>query len=251
MFELITANKRRSAALIAAFVLVFCLIGVVVGLVVGQLVLGLLVGFAVGAAIAAMAYFKADAKALKASGATVADAGHYQRLHNLVEGLCVAIGLAKPQILVVEDAALNAFATGRDPKHAALVVTTGLLEQLDRVELEGIVAHELAVIRAHDTLVGTVAVTLAAGIPVVGRSLLSAVLRPDRETSADIAATAITRYPPGLIAALEKLRNGSNVVRRAKASSAHLWLCSPLADTVGADAGRVSLEERIALLREM
>jgi len=250
MTELITANKRRSIALGAGFVLVVCLVGAVLGLLIGQLLLGAIAGLVVGAVFWALAFKTADVRALKACGAVPADRDHYQRLHNLVEGLCVAIGLPKPQIFVVEDGALNALATGRDPKHASLAVTTGLLERLDRVELEGIVAHELAAIRAHDTGVATLAVSLAAGIPLVGDRILRAVLPPDRDTSADIAAASITRYPPGLVAALEKLRNGSTVVGGVKASTAHLWICSPLAETP-ADDGRTPLEQRIALLREI
>lgn len=250
MFELITANKRRTVVLVAGFTLAVCLVGAVLGLLVGQLLLGALAGLLVGAGVGGIAYATADAFALKACHARPADRDHYQRLHNLVEGLCVAIGLPKPQIMVIEDPALNALATGRDPKHASLAVTTGLLEQLDRVELEGVVAHELAQIRVHDTLLGTVAATLAARLPLVGQSLLSKLVPSGRDTSADLAAAAITRYPPGLIAALEKLRAGSTVVRGAKAATAHLWICTPVADG-SADGLGTPLEQRIALLREM
>ena len=84
----------------------------------------------------------------------------YARLHNLVEGLCIASGLPKPRIYVVDDEAPNAFATGRNPQHAAIAVTTGLLEKMNRVELEGVVAHELAHIKNYDILVSTLAVTM-------------------------------------------------------------------------------------------
>src|SRR5687768_4418514 len=84
----------------------------------------------------------------------------YARLHNLVEGLCIAAGLPKPRIYVIEDDAPNAFATGRDPRHAAVAVTTGLMEKLTRVELEGVLAHELSHVKNYDILVSTLAVTL-------------------------------------------------------------------------------------------
>ena len=88
-------------------------------------------------------YFYSDKIALAASRAKPADGPEYQRYHNLVEGLCIAAGLPKPRLYVVDDPAPNAFATGRNPKHAALAVTTGLLEMMNRVELEGVIAHEL------------------------------------------------------------------------------------------------------------
>src|SRR5687768_18491578 len=84
----------------------------------------------------------------------------YARLHNLVEGLCIAAGLPKPRIYVIEDDAPNAFATGRDPRHAAVAVTTGLMDKLTRIELEGVLAHELSHIKNYDILVSTLAVTL-------------------------------------------------------------------------------------------
>ena len=94
------------------------------------------------------------------SRAKPADPTTYARLHNLVEGLCIASGLPKPRVYVIEDEAPNAFATGRDPKHAAIAVTTGLLQKMNRVELEGVIAHELSHIKNYDILVSTLAVTM-------------------------------------------------------------------------------------------
>ena len=122
------------------------------------------VGLAVAVVIAvggsAAAYWKSDAVALAMSRAQPADPVEYARLHNLVEGLCIAAGLPKPRLYVVEDDAPNAFATGRNPKHAAIAVTTGLLGKLDRMELEGVLAHELSHIKNYDILVSTLAVTM-------------------------------------------------------------------------------------------
>ena len=94
------------------------------------------------------------------SHAVPADPVQYARYHNLVEGLCIASGLPKPRLYIVDDAAPNAFSTGRNPKHAAVAVTTGLLEKMNRVELEGVLAHELSHIRNYDVLVMTLAVTM-------------------------------------------------------------------------------------------
>ena len=94
------------------------------------------------------------------SRAHPADPVEYARLHNIVEGLCIAAGLPKPRVYVIDDDAPNAFATGRDPKHAAIAVTTGLLDKMNRIELEGVIAHELSHIKNYDILVSTIAVTL-------------------------------------------------------------------------------------------
>ena len=167
MFELIRSNKRRSVALIAAFVGVLCLVGAAFGLLIGNGIVGTLVALVFSGAMAFASYWKADAIALAVSRAKPADPQQYQRLHNLVEGLCIASGLPKPRVYIVDDPAPNAFATGRDPKHAAIAVTTGLLEKLNRVELEGVVAHELSHIRNYDILVSTLAVTLVGSVALL------------------------------------------------------------------------------------
>ena len=189
------------------------------------------------------------------SHARPADPQEYARLHNLVEGLCIAAGLPKPRLYIIDDAAPNAFATGRNPHHAAVAVTTGLLEKMNRVELEGVLAHELSHVKNYDILVSTLAVTLVGVIailatsrsgscggagratattasngavgrrrssrssgsccwslmPVVARLMQFAVSRR-RESLADFTGVALTRYPPGLIAALEKLKDDTTVV---------------------------------------
>ena len=301
MFELIRSNKRRSVALIASFVLVLCLVGAAVGLLVGYGIQGTIIALVFSAAMAFASYWKADAIALAVSRAKPADPQQYQRLHNLVEGLCIASGLPKPGIYIVDDPAPNAFATGRDPKHAAIAVTTGLLEKLNRVELEGVVAHELSHIRNYDILVSTLAVTLVGSVallsnlairmmwwnggrsrrdgdrgdsgnvlailgfvllifaPIIAKAMQAAVSRK-RETLADVSACQMTRFPPGLISALEKLRDDTTVTHSATTATAHLWIEQPMSG-VG-DHGKLGwfnklfdthppLEERIALLREL
>ena len=151
MFELIKANKRRSALLIASFVVLLSLVGAAFGLLLGYGPYGAIFALVFSGAMAFASYWKADSIALAVSRAKPADPQQYQRLHNLVEGLCIAAGLPKPRVFVVEDPAPNAFATGRNPKHAAIAVTTGLLEKMNRVELEGVIAHELSHVRNYDT----------------------------------------------------------------------------------------------------
>ena len=246
MFDAIRSNKRRSAFLVAGFVLFVVAIGAVVGYLSGGGPFSLLISAVIALAIAWGSYWKSDSIALAVSRAKPADPDTYQRLHNLVEGLCIASGLPKPRVYVIEDVAPNAFATGRNPRHAAIAVTTGLLDQMNRVELEGVIAHELSHIRNYDILVSTIAVTLVGTVaimtdlairmmwwnggrarragdrndsgnplalfgflllllsPLIARAMQAAVSRR-RETLADISACQMTRYPPGLISALEKL----------------------------------------------
>jgi heat shock protein HtpX len=301
MFELIRANKRRSVLLIVGFVAVFALIGAAVGLLMGYGPQFTVIALLLSGATAFVSYWKADSIALAVSRAKPADPGEYQRLHNLVEGLCIASGLPKPRIYIVEDAAPNAFATGRNPKHAAIAVTTGLLDQMNRVELEGVVAHELSHIKNYDILVSTLAVTLVGAValltdlairmmwwnggrvarsgdrgdsnnplalvgfallilsPIIAKAMQATISRK-RETLADITACQLTRYPPGLISALEKLRDDTTVTHSATTATAHLWIEQPMSG-VGDNGkhGRWNrlfdthppLDERIALLREL
>src|SRR5690242_17853793 len=129
MFELVRSNKRRSVLLVAGFVLVVVAIGLVVGMLVGLGWWGIAIALVLSGGLAFASYWKSDAVALHVSRAQPADPEVYKRLHNLVEGLCIASGLPKPRVYIVDDPAPNAFATGRNPQHAAIAVTTGLLEK--------------------------------------------------------------------------------------------------------------------------
>src|SRR5918995_5716343 len=159
MFELIRSNKRRSVALVAGFIAVAVLIGLAAGYIAGFGVWGIVIALLLAGGLAFFSYWKADAIALAVSRAHPADPEQYRRLYNLVEGLCIAGGLPQPGVYIVDDPAPNAFATGRNPQHAAIAVTTGLLEKMNRVELEGVLAHELSHIKNYDILVSTLAVT--------------------------------------------------------------------------------------------
>ncbi len=167
MFEQIRANKRKSALLIAGFVVVLVLVGLAFGLAIGNGLVGTIVALVFAGIMAFVSYWKSDSIALAVSRAKPADPEQYRRLHNLVEGLCIAGGLPKPAVYVIDDPAPNAFATGRNPKHAAIAVTSGLLEKMNRVELEGVLAHELSHIRNYDILVSTLAVTLVGAVALL------------------------------------------------------------------------------------
>ncbi|MSX99192.1 MAG: M48 family metalloprotease, partial [Actinobacteria bacterium] len=167
MYDLIASNKRRSVFLLLGFSLFLVVVGMAAGLVLGNPVVGTTFAFVVSGVMAVVSYWKSDTIALKVSRAVPADEVEYKRLHNLVEGLCIAGGLPKPRLYVINDQAPNAFATGRNPKHAAVAVTSGLLEKLDRVELEGVLAHELSHIKNYDILVSTLAVTLVGTVALL------------------------------------------------------------------------------------
>jgi heat shock protein HtpX len=285
---------------VALVVLVVMAVDLLLGFGIG----GLVVALVLAGGGTAIAYWKSDALALAMSHARPADPTTYARLHNLVEGLCIAAGLPKPSVYVVDDPAPNAFATGRNPRHAAIAVTTGLLDKLNRVELEGVLAHELSHVKNYDILVSTLAVTLVGVValladfslrflwwggprhsddtkegsgggpaavlallglalllvaPLVARLMQFSVSRR-REALADVSGVALTRYPPGLISALEKLKADTTVVHSSSRATAHLWMESPLARTP--EEGRLSrlnrlfdthppLEERIAALKEL
>src|SRR5439155_5426138 len=156
----IARNKRRTFLILAFFVVLVVLAGGAIDLLTGGGVVIVIIAFVIAMVMAWGSYFYSDKIALAASRARPAEGPEYQRYHNLVEGLCIASGLPKPRLYIVDDPAPNAFSTGRNPKHAAIAVTTGLLERMNRVELEGVLAHELSHIRNYDVLVMTLAVTM-------------------------------------------------------------------------------------------
>jgi len=231
--------------LVLAFVAVVVLVVWAIAALLGAGIVGLVVAVVVAAAISLVAYWKSDAVALAIVRARRADSEQYPRLHNVIEGLCMAAGLPKPRVYVVDDAAPNAFAVGRNPRHAAIVVTTGLLDKLSRIELEGVLAHELSHVKNYDTLVSTVAVMLV-GVPaIVLRPVFSPVVPlvvgRNREGSADLNGVSLTRYPPGLISALEKLEADTTVVHSNSRATAHLWIASPYPP----------IDERIRVLKDL
>jgi heat shock protein HtpX len=167
MYEQIARNKRRTFVMLAAFVLLIAAVAVALGIIFKAGVAIVPIAIVIAIAMAWTSYFASDRIALAASRAKPADGPEYARYHNLVEGLCIAAGLPKPRLYVVDDPAPNAFATGRNPKHAAVAVTTGLLEKMNRVELEGVLAHELSHVRNYDILVTTIAVTAVGAIALM------------------------------------------------------------------------------------
>jgi heat shock protein HtpX len=300
--EQIARNKRRTFLMLLGFVVVITLAATAIVLLFGGGWVGVVIAFVIAMALAWGSYYNSDKIAIAASRAQPADETEYRRYHNLVEGLCIAAGLPKPRLYVVDDPAPNAFATGRNPKHAALAVTTGLLDVMNRVELEGVIAHELSHVKNYDILVTTIAVTAVGTIALIsdiglrfafwgglsGRrdnngdsgplgaviaiaSLAVLMLAPfagylmqmamsrNREYLADASGVQLTRYPPGLISALEKLRDDQAVVHHATKATAQMWIEQPLETDKQKPGSKFNnlfdthppLEDRIARLLEM
>jgi heat shock protein HtpX len=189
------------------------------------------------------------------------------RLHNIVEGLAIAGGIPKPAVYVVPEKAPNAFATGRDPEHSSVAVTQGLLDMMNRVELEGVIGHEMAHVKDRDILLGTIVATLVGSVVLLSEFLLRwfwwggrrasdeggaagfaifaaiglvlAIITPivaqvikmtmsrQREYQADAEGVMLTRYPPGLVSALKRIAGDPTPLRFANNATAHLWLNQP------------------------
>lgn len=208
------------------------------------------------------AYWFSDKVALASTGSKEADPNEYRELHRIVENLAITAGLPKPRVFVMQEDAPNAFAAGRNPKNAVISVTTGLLQRLDRTELEGVIAHELAHIGNRDILVMTVAVVLAgfvamladiflrmsyfggdrdsrgnalfAALAIVGivlapiaAQLIQLAISRRREYLADASGALLTRYPDGLASALEKISSYGAPMQRASHATAHLFISNP------------------------
>jgi heat shock protein HtpX len=211
-------------------------------------VVAVVVAVVVGAAVAVSAWAFSSRVLCWAAGARPARPGEQSRVRNLTGGLRVSMGVAAPSVFVAADPVPNAMVLGTGRRHATLVVTAGLAEQLSRIELEGVIAHELAHVRAADQVVGTMAglvlSPLAAVVPAWRRAMARAAAR--REARADLAGVGATRYPPGLRSALEKMRAAPPPGPAAGRGLlvAHLWI-NPPGDHRG------ELDRRIETLDEL
>lgn len=289
MYSQITANKRKSVVLIAIF------IGLVIGL--GWLIDesygggGAITLVALGYALvsALVGYYSGDKMALWASGAREIKKEDSPELWRLVENLCIANGQPMPKVHIIDDPAPNAFATGRDPFRSSVAFTTGLLQRLDRTELEGVVAHELSHIKNYDIRVMTIVVVLVGVVAVMadlflriswsggGRKregggvlmilgLVAIILAPlianlvklavsrRREYLADASGALLTRYPEGLAKALEKISSYEGPMRHAHSATAHMFISNPFGKggwAAGLTSTHPPVEKRIAALRQM
>ena len=290
MYSAIAKNRTKSVFLIVAFLALVIAVGYAYGLYAGDPYGATIVASVVSVTTGFVGYYTSDKVALAASGAKPVAREQLPELYRIVENLCLASGTPMPRLYVIDDASLNAFATGRNPQHAAIAVTTGLLEKLERRELEGVLAHELSHIRNYDILVMTLAVVFGGIIAMLadtffrfggftnrGRSdnrngggvlvlvgLVLLILAPlaatlirlavsrQREYLADASGALLTRYPEGLALALRKI-SGDPVIERAGDATAHLFIANPLRAGVvnRLFATHPPIEERIKRLERM
>jgi heat shock protein HtpX len=164
VYEQIASNRRRTWLLIAGAVILLGAVGYALGVLWASGPAGLVIALVIAVVLSIGSYRYGDRVVLASSRAKEVSAEEQPRLHNIVEGLSIAAGIPKPRVHVVPEVAPNAFATGRDPEHASIAVTEGLLQTMNRVELEGVVGHELAHVVDRDILVGTVVATLAGAV---------------------------------------------------------------------------------------
>lgn len=285
MYSAIAANKRNTFLIILVFIAIITGLGWVFSAVYGST--GIFWGTLVGAAIYALIqYFLAARMALAMNGAKEIQKNDNPRLYRIVENLAITNGMPMPKVYLVDDPAPNAFATGRDPEHAHVAATSGILELMNDRELEAVMAHEMGHVRNYDirvmmivfglvSAIGLIAdvlvrmfwfsnsenrnpVFLIIGVvaalvsPIVAMLVQAAVSR-QREYLADATGAMTTRDPEGLASALEKLGSAGTATRRQNTSTAHLFFANPLKRSafLNAFSTHPPIEQRVARLREM
>ncbi len=266
IYNHISNNKRDTAVIIFLTIIFISFLGYFIG---EWYEPGAGYYFIVVAAVYAVissvvSYYYSDKIVLMISSAKKVEYEANPELHNLVDNLCIASGLKKPQIYMIDDSAMNAFATGRNPEHSVICFTRGIVEHLEKRELEGVVAHELSHIQNYDVLVMTVVAVMVGTITLVadfftrglffGRrdrrssfggsfvligivliilsplvaALIKALISRKREFLADSTAALLTRYPEGLADALRKLAHDTQILEEANGATAHMYIVHPL-----------------------
>lgn len=263
IYSEISHNQIKTYVIIGLFLFIFTGFFYLVGHAYGDASSYAIIGFSIAFISSIFSYFYSDKIVLSTTRATPASKKANFDYYTVVENLSLASGIPMPKIYIIEDPSPNAFATGRNPKHAVVCVTTGLLNIMSRTELEGVIAHELSHIKNYDVLVSTITAVLVGTIglaadwimrsiwwrnsdndrnknpivyvffiialiatPIVATLIQLAVSRR-REYLADASGALITRYPEGLANALEKIRDYPHGVRTATSSTAHLFISNP------------------------
>jgi len=263
MYSQIDANKRKTWLLIVLFTIVIVGLGWVLGEAGGIGNGGIVLAVMLATVMNLIAYFKGDSVALATAGAKQIKKADNPKLYRMVENLSITAGIPMPKVYVMNDPSANAFAAGRDPEHASVAVTTGLLNIMEDNELEGVLAHELSHIKNYDIRVMTIVIVLVGVVMLLSDILLRmafrgngnrdnraalvmivigvvlAILSPifaeliklavsrSREYLADASGALLTRYPEGLASALEKIAKHDRPLKRANHATAHLFLANP------------------------
>jgi heat shock protein HtpX len=288
MYSQIAANKRKTVLIMGLFIVLVGGLAWLFGQFMGDEYITpyVLAGALVYVAIS---YFASSRVSLAMNGAKQIEKRDNPRLYRIVENLAITEGLPTPKVYIIEDPALNAFATGKDPKHASVAATTGLLDALDDKELQGVMAHELGHVKNYDIRVSMIAFALVAVVGLISDIMLrmtwfrdnddnsssgqlffilgivAAILAPiaatliqlaisrKREYLADATGALATRYPEGLASALEKIQANGSVLKRQNSSTAHFFFANPLKK--GSISGLFSthppIDERVKRLEEM
>ena len=262
MYSQITANKRKTILVMLVFIAFVGLIDWIFSAYLGGKPV-IFYGVLVGSLIYAIGTYYAGAKmALAVNGAQEIQKSDNPRLWRIIENLSITDGLPMPRVFVIDDPAPNAFATGRDPNHAAVCATTGLLDMMTDTELQGVFAHELGHVKNYDIRVSMIAFALTAVISLIADiiiqmtwfrddresdnqfglilGIIAAILAPivaimiqlaisrNREYLADATGALTTRYPEGLISALQKIQQSGSSMRKQNTATAHLFFANPL-----------------------
>lgn len=290
MYNEISRNKRNSYILILGFILFISALGYFIGWYNGDPVSWVMIAFIISIIYTLVAFFSGDKIALATARAKEIKKENNAYVYNLVENLCIASGLPKPKVYIIPDENINAFATGRDPKHASIAVTAGAINKLDKSELEGVIAHELSHVKNYDIRYMVLVSVLAAAAVLVARfgfygggrkrssndsgggiiailglvlmivtpliaQIIKLAISRQREYLADASAALITRYPDGLASALEKIKHDSGKIEVANEATAHLYISNPFGSLAKGTSKLFSthppIDERIKKLREM
>lgn len=262
MYNAVSQNKRNTVLIMAVFVAIIGIIGVFIGIVADSYSLSLII-FICAILYAWLQYFIASKLAMAMTGAQEIEKNDAPELWRVVENLAITSGMPMPKVYIIDDPAPNAFATGRDPKHAIVGATTGLLEIMDKRELEAVMAHEMSHVRNYDIRVSMIAFGLVSAIglfadlalrmmfysddrdrevsPIVyALGLVVVILAPilatitqlavsrQREYLADASGVLLTRDTEGLASALEKLRQFGRPMQKQSSSTANLFMNNPL-----------------------
>lgn len=271
MYKQISANQFKTVFLMAIFFVIVVGIGWILAYIYKDATL-LGIAIVVSVAMSWISYFRSDKLALASVRARPADATDLSehKVQNLVENLSITAGVPTPKVYIIEDSSMNAFATGRNPKHASIALTRGLIETLDKPELEGVIAHEMSHIKNYDILLATVVITLVGTVTLAADwftrarlfnnndnnnhggnilalvgvvlivlspifvTLLQLAVSRKRELLADASGAMLTRYPEGLARALEKISANPKTLRTANRATAHLFIVSPFSKKVDA-----------------
>ena len=264
MFESVRQNKVKTSFIVVLFFILIGLFVYFLTYIFGEdSNLAFIVATVVASITSIISYYASDKIVIKANHAREATREEYLELNEILEALCLGAGLPKPKLYVMDTDSPNAFATGRNPNHAVVCVTTGLLKKLDKYELEGVIAHELSHIKNYDILLSTVATVMVGGISIIADNisrgfftrnsdddnkgsaivmiiglvfiilapifskLLQLALSRNREYLADSSAVSITRNKDGLINALKKISSDSTVVTNASKTTASMYITDP------------------------